>query len=341
MLKLRQEPAQAVADLITAVRACKLRDYNLEGIEMFLALEDLRAGSGELPGQGPGPSGPLGPLAEEYLERLAAGRKHASLEDAETALEVLAAHHFDPVKGESLRTNVAWLGGLASGPLLRAVNFHNTPRARADELEPWLLRAGELFASAGEEELDAMLGGPSEGSAETPGKPFGKPPLMLVFYEGYRNHYEVALPMLERAGLRGWFFVPTAFVDTPVGEQYAFARGHYLGLTGEDRPGRRCAMSWGELREVVARGHVVACHTATHCAVFDLGGPEDARRELIDPRQRLEEELGVEVRTLAWLLGTPFGDDPWVDTAVRRANYRRVVSGAKIQRLPELVPGSS
>lgn len=292
---------------------------------MFVALEDLALGSRELPA-----GGRLGRLAEDYLERLVGGRDRISPGDAATALEVLAAYHFDPVEGESLRTNAASLGGHAAGPLVRAVNFHNTPRARADEIERWLLEAAELFAAVGERELDAMLDGPQ-------GEP-GKPLLMPVFYEGYRNNYEVALPMLERAGLRGWFFIPTAFIDTPVGEQYDFTRRHYIGLTGEDYPGKRCAMSWDELREVVARGHVVACHTATHCSIFDLRGPEDVRRELVDSRVRLEEELGVEVRTLAWLLGTSFGEDPRADAAVHAAGYRLVVSGAKIQRLPRESP---
>jgi len=73
-----------------------------------------------------------------------------------------------------------------------------------------------------------------------------------------------ALPLLERAGLRGWFFIPTSFIEAPVPEQHAFARAHHIGLTDDDQAGGRCAMTWDELRYVVFRGHVVACHTATH-----------------------------------------------------------------------------
>ena len=330
MLTVRESLGPPVNDLRRAVRACKFRDYNLEGIEMFLALEDLSAPRVS-PASGPLESGRLGRLAEDYLGRLAGRRSRVSLDDVATALEVLAAHHFDPVRGEDPRTNMATLGGLTAGPLVRAVNFHNTPRARAAEIERWLLEAGKLFRAVGEKDLEDLFSGtPHSGS---PGQ-LTEPPLIPVFYEGYRNNYDVALPMVERAGLRAWFFIPSAFIDTPVSEQYAFARSHYIGLSDEDYPGKRCAMSWDELRDVVARGHVVACHTATHCAVFDLRGPEDVRRELFDSRRRLEDELGCEVRTLAWLLGTSYGEDRRADDAVQEAGYRLVVSNAKIQRLP-------
>lgn len=95
-------------------------------------------------------------------------------------------------------------------------------------------------------------------------------------------------------------------------------------------------MTWDELRDVVARGHVVACHTATHCAIVDVRTPEDVQRELIGSRQRLEEELGREVRTLAWLSGASYGENERVDAAVREAGYRLVFSNTKIQHLPSL-----
>jgi peptidoglycan/xylan/chitin deacetylase (PgdA/CDA1 family) len=139
--------------------------------------------------------------------------------------------------------------------------------------------------------------------------------------------------LLERAGLRGWFFIPTSFIDTPVLEQHAFARTHHIGLTGEDRAGDRCAMTWDELRDVVARGHVVACHTATHCAIVDVETREDVQRELAGSHQRLEQELGREVRILAWLSGAPYGENGRVDAAVREEGYRLVFSNTKIQRL--------
>jgi peptidoglycan/xylan/chitin deacetylase (PgdA/CDA1 family) len=192
-------------------------------------------------------------------------------------------------------------------------------------ISPRIRPAVARFGAVEEKDLDGLLSGRAWDGR--------KPPLIPVFYEGYRNNYDVALPLLERAGLRGWFFIPTSFIDTAVSEQYAFARAHHIGLTDEDRACDRCAMTWDELRDVAARGHVVACHTATHCAIVDVGTPEDIQRELIDSRRRLEQELEREVRILAWLSGVPFGENERVDAAVREEVYRLVFSNAKIQRL--------
>jgi peptidoglycan/xylan/chitin deacetylase (PgdA/CDA1 family) len=315
----RTSSSSPLTDLERAILECRQRDYNLEGIPMFLALE----------GRDPAPRGAeggrLGRLVVDYLGRLVGGGEQASLLDVATALEVLAAYHFDPEDGEDPVTATAALGGLAAGPLLRTINFHNTPPARSEEVERQLLAAAERFRAADEDDLDRLLsGGAWHGR---------KPPLIPVFYEGYRNNYDVALPLLERAGLRGWFFIPTSFIDTPVPEQHAFARAHHIGLTEDDRAGGRCAMTWDELRDVVSRGHVVACHTATHCAIVDVKTHEDGQREIVGSRQRLEQELGREVRTLAWLSGAPYGENERVDAAVREGGYRLVFSNTKIQNI--------
>jgi peptidoglycan/xylan/chitin deacetylase (PgdA/CDA1 family) len=314
----RTYSSSPVTDLERAILDCRRRDYNLEGIPMYLVLEDPTSeqacGSAE--------GGRLGRLLADYFGRLVAGRDQASLLDVATALEVLAAHHFDPEDGEAPVTS-ATLGKLAAGPLVRTINFHNTVRARATQVERQLMAAGERFSVIDEDDLDGLLSGRAWHGR--------KPPLIPVFYEGYRNNYDVALPLLERAGLRGWFFIPTSFIDTPVPEQYAFARAHHIGLTHEDHAGGRCAMTWDELRDVVARGHVVACHTATHCAISDIKTQGDVQRELGDSRRRLEQELGRKVRSLAWLFGAPYGENGRVDAAVREGGYRLMFSNAKIQ----------
>ena len=74
---------QPVADVAAALAACRERDYNEEGIEMFVALEDARGAA--LPAA-PGPR-------DLALARLAAGYLDA-LDDEAAALEVLAANHF-------------------------------------------------------------------------------------------------------------------------------------------------------------------------------------------------------------------------------------------------------
>lgn len=216
------------------------------------------------------------------------------------------------------------LGSLPAGPLVRTINFHNTPARRAEEYARQLEAAAAYGSGAGEDDVLALLAG-----ERRPHRPIVLP----LMFEGYRNNYDVALPLLERAGLRGWFIVPTGFVDCPVPEQKDFADAHHLGLTEDEHGDGRYAMTWDELRDVADRGHVIACHTATHCGVADIATPAAEHAELVVSRRRLEEELGREVRTLAWLWATAYGEDARADAAMRAAGYRLVISAARIQRI--------
>jgi hypothetical protein len=49
------------------------------------------------------------------------------------------------------------------------------------------------------------------------------------------------------------------------------------------------------VRSIVAAGHEVGCHSATHRLPFDISAPEVARREVHEARQRLAELAGEDV----------------------------------------------
>ena len=95
---------------------------------------------------------------------------------------------------------------LATRPLVRTVNFHNTPRSRAAEYDRQLKHCSDFFSSVDEQDLDRYI---SSGSWHK-----SKPGLIVALYNGYRDNYDVLLPLLERYGFVGWFFVPTAWVST-------------------------------------------------------------------------------------------------------------------------------
>jgi hypothetical protein len=286
-------------DVAAARAICDARDTNLDGIPTFVALEDLARASGAKP--------PLTPLAQAYVDGTGG--------DVAKGLEALAAQRFGPETE---------LPGH-----LRVINFHNTIARRAEAIRAQLLDAAEQFAPISEDELLGLLAGDAWTSA--------KPPVIPVMYEGYRNNYEVALDLLDEAGLTGWFVVPSAFLDTPVAEQKAMAERYDIGLEEDeaDQPADgRFALTWDELREIADRGHVVACHTAHHRGLADIATPEAVQTELVGSRARLEGRLDREIRGLAFLWGSPFGEAPAVDAAVLDAGYRYVISNTKWQRLP-------
>ncbi len=83
-----------IEDPAAALARCEERNYNVEGIETYLVLED---GDGRpLLQQAGGDSRWLAELATGYLERRAADPASPTEAELGCALEVLAAHHFEP-----------------------------------------------------------------------------------------------------------------------------------------------------------------------------------------------------------------------------------------------------
>lgn len=94
--------------------------------------------------------------------------------------------------------------------------------------------------------------------------------LVIVIDDGDRDGFDNAYPILEKHG----FVATYAVVVARVGRH-------------------RSAMSWDELRELVANGHEIASHTMHH---------DDVRRE---SAAGLEYEIGASGRTLERKLGIP------------------------------------
>ena len=78
---------------------------------------------------------------------------------------------------------------MAANPMVRAVNFHSTPRGRAAEYRAQLATLSRDFAPVTEDDLDRYL---ATGHWDKP-----KPGIIVAIYEGYRNGYDVMRPLLE------------------------------------------------------------------------------------------------------------------------------------------------
>ncbi len=210
----------------------------------------------------------------------------------------------------------------AQSPVV-AVNYHNTPSFRRDQYDREFAAIAERYAGANEDDLAAYL-----SSGQWPGQ---KPGIVLAFYNGYRNNFDVVRPLLERHGLIGWFFAATGYVSCPPEEQLAFGATRTLKTIPNEYPDGRYALSWAELREL-DRDHVVASHTRNHSKVSLSDGPA-LESEIIGAQDDFERELGHKVRSFAWLLGGAYGENPLADTCVDRAGYEFLFSNFRIQRL--------
>jgi peptidoglycan/xylan/chitin deacetylase (PgdA/CDA1 family) len=103
--------------------------------------------------------------------------------------------------------------------------------------------------------------------------------VVLTFDDGYRDNYTNVFPILQRHGFTATFFV----------------------ITGE--VGRQGYMSWAELQGMSAAGMLIESHTVTHPVLTRI--PLLAvRRELVQSRQALWHNLGIDARVLCYPYGT-------------------------------------
>jgi len=115
-------------------------------------------------------------------------------------------------------------------------------------------------------------------------------PVVITFDDGFRDLVHHAVPVLSRHGFTATFFLVAGLMGR---------MGRWLREEiGTEMP----LMNWTEARELEAAGFQCGAHTMTHPRLAALPAAACAA-ELAESRSRLENELGHEVRHLAY----PFG----------------------------------
>ena len=211
----------------------------------------------------------------------------------------------------------------AAHPVIRAVNFHNASRAKADEYDRQLAQYSQFFTSVSEDELDEYL---TTGKWTKP-----KPGLIVSIYEGYRNGYEVLLPLVEKHGFTGWFFEITGFIDAKIKDQLPFALSHDIDMLTREYPDGRYALTWEELRQIDKK-HVVASHSRSHQQLSKMA-PSALFAEVVGSQNEFKKYLGHPVRAFASLTGPAYGEHAPTDRLVDIAGYDFVFSNFRIQRI--------
>lgn len=142
--------------------------------------------------------------------------------------------------------------------------------------------------------------------------------VVVTFDDAYRSVLELAFPILERLGLPGTVFAPTAHMDgTPMswpGIDGWLDTEHRAQLTG---------CTWDELSVLAQAGWEIGSHGHTHARLPELA--DDALAdELGRSRRECEQRLGTPCLTLAY----PYGaSDARVAAAARAAGYVGTVGG--------------
>lgn len=331
-------------DFETLLKVCARRDLRFEGIPMYLGLEALN----ESVTFTPNAAGiKLADAAQTLFTAFLARNPEPTVLELRLFVETLAQGLFSPTLGPApAPLNVPrpptkaephltlprpfeasfaeLLTNFRCGSYLRVVNFHNTPRFNAEHYDALLRWYAEHFSSATEADLTQFF--------ETGRWHKAKPPLLLCFFEGTRNHYEVVSPLLERYGLTGWFFIIPHFLAVPPAEQVAYAGAHHIGTVPDEYGAERLTLSWDEVRDL-SRKHVIVSHTMTHTALTQ-GSPDTLMtREIGESKRVLEAQLGRKIESFAWLLGAEHGLNFKADATLLNAGYTYLFSTFKLQKL--------
>ena len=130
--------------------------------------------------------------------------------------------------------------------------------------------------------------------------------LAVTFDDGFRSTCELAAPILERLGIPGTLFVPTAFP----GSGHLLAWPHLDRWLGTSHEHELEPASWSQIHSLQAAGWEIGSHTSSHRQLTTVA-PEEQRTELADSRAEIERRLGVHCRAIAY----PYSD---VDASLAR-----------------------
>ncbi len=104
------------------------------------------------------------------------------------------------------------------------------------------------------------------------GAPLPEKPVVLTFDDGYLDNWVYAYPLLKKYGHRGVIWMTTDFIDPYAGRRPTI-EDCWNGLMVEDDLRATGFLSWAEMKEMTASGHIeIQSHAKTHTWYFD--GPE-------------------------------------------------------------------
>jgi peptidoglycan/xylan/chitin deacetylase (PgdA/CDA1 family) len=208
-----------------------------------------------------------------------------------------------------LDQSILFLTNKIFSPYIRVINYHGTPLDQAENFERQIKYYLTKYFPATLTDLKNLIDGVW---------PYQKPGIILSFDDGLRSNFEVAIPILEKYGFTGLFFIPPGFIDEPMSTAPQFCRRNLIN--GVE------ALKVAEV-QYLARQHYIGSHSYHHIRLKDGLSAEEIQMEVVESRKRLEEMTHTQVRNFAWVGGEnwSYGRDSAV--AIGTAGYQLVFAG--------------
>lgn len=179
---------------------------------------------------------------------------------------------------------------------LRVLVYHDIAPSEVDSFAEQLSWLAKNWRFVDAHTFAAMVAG---------SEPIVEDSLLLTFDDGFASNRVVAEKVLHPMGIRAIFFVVSGFVDLPsCGDAHAFiAKGIRTDLPPALMPTHWQNMDWRDLEYLLASGHTIGAHTATHARLSQLTGYDALEAEIISSADLLEVRLGVKVEHFAFTFG--------------------------------------
>ena len=132
--------------------------------------------------------------------------------------------------------------------------------------------------------------------------------VMMTFDDGFLSSFNAAKKVLDKYGIKAIFFVPTAVLELKnVTDKKLFTtKNIYYNKTRLNNlvPDEFLFMNAKHLIELENNEHMVCPHTHNHVFVKEIIDLKSIKKELIEPKEKLETLLNKKIRGFAFPVGT-------------------------------------
>jgi len=196
---------------------------------------------------------------------------------------------------------------------VRVLTYHHIDDHQIEGLRKQILRLGETWEFIDPQTFDQYM----RGEVSLEGR-F----LLITFDDGFASAALAAKKVLNPLGLKAIFFVCSDFVGFDDAMRVSSAVvADKLNL--EAAPPM---LSSNDASEIIAAGHSIGCHTASHENLASLSLSNTTEKEIVGAKLELEERFNIDCLFFCW----PFGTLECIDQkslSIAFSAYRYVFSG--------------